>query len=191
MSFNWTAENVQTTIELWNSGKSGPEIAEAINAPSRGAVTRKISRLRAQGFALEMRPSPIGSVRSSITPGMFAWTAEIIQTAIELWSQGKTGREIAEAIRAPSPGSVRRKIGHMRARGVPVEPHRPPAIPKPINFEAELPVIRLIAPERRDDGPVLLVEAGARQCRYPLWDKRSDPNVEGGAKLGHLAAVDQ
>jgi hypothetical protein len=130
MSFNWTAENIQTTIELWNSGKSGLEIAEAINAPSRGAVTRKISRLRAQGLALEMRPSPIGLVRSSIEPGMFAWTTEAIQTAIELWSEGKTGREIAEAIRAPSPGSVRRKLGHLRAQGVPVEPDRPLSIPQ-------------------------------------------------------------
>jgi hypothetical protein len=113
---------------------------------------------------------------------MFAWTAETIQTAIELWSEGKTGREIAEAIRAPSPGSVRRKIGHLRARGVPVEPHQPPAIPKPVNIEAELPVVRPVAPERRNDGSVLLVEAGARQCRYPLWDKGSDPKLVCGKR---------
>ena len=177
MPFVWTKEHIQTTIELWNSGKTGREIANAIYAPSRGAVTAKIGRLRAQGFALEMRPSPIGSVRSGIKPGMFAWTAETIQTAIELWSQGKTGREIAEAIHAPSPGSVRRKLGHLRAQGVPVEPHRPPTMPKAVNIEAEFPGIWPVAPERRNDGSVLLVEAGARQCRYPLWDKRSDPKL--------------
>ena len=182
MSFNRTAENVQTAIELWNSGKSGPEIAEAINAPSRGAVTRKISRLRAQGFALEMRPSPIGSARSSVAPGMFAWTAEIIQTAIELWSQDKTGSQIGEAIHAPSPGSVRRKLGHLRAQGVPVEPHRPPTMPKAVNIGAAFPVVRAVAPEWRNDGSVLLVETGTRQCRYPLWEKQSDPKLVCGRR---------
>ena len=59
MSFLWTVEKTQTAIDLWNAGQSGGQIAKALNAPSRDSVTRKISRLRAQGLLVEARPSPI------------------------------------------------------------------------------------------------------------------------------------
>ena len=120
MPFVWTKEHIQTAIELWNSGKSGREIAEAINAPSRGAVTRKIGRLRRQGVALESRPSPIR------VAGTFAWTAQSIQTTVELWNEGKSGGEIAEAIHAPSRSTVTRKISRLRAQGTPIEVRRLP-----------------------------------------------------------------
>ena len=182
MPFVWTKEHIQTAIELWNSGKSGREVAEVIHAPSRGAVTRKISRLRAQGIPVETRPSPIRPGPASPEAGVFAWTTENIQAAVELWSQGKTGRQIAEAICAPSPGSVRRKLGHLRARGLAVVPRRPVVSPKPMNSGAEFPVERPVAPDRRDDGAVLLVDAELRQCRFPLWNARSDPKLVCGKK---------
>ena len=57
MSFLWTTEKIQTAVELWNAGKTGSEIAQAINAPSRGSVTRKIARLRARGMPVTERSS--------------------------------------------------------------------------------------------------------------------------------------
>src|SRR5919202_5804666 len=108
------------------------------------------------------------------------WTAENIQTAIGLWNSGKTGGEIAQAINAPSRGSVTRQISRLRAQGAPIEWHSSRIKPKPVRIEAEMPVIRR-APAQ-SDGPVTLLEAGFRQCRYPLWDKRSDPRIVCGKK---------
>jgi hypothetical protein len=206
--FVWTTQNIQIAVELWNEGKTGGEIAEVIKAPSQAAVRRKMSRLRAKGVSVEVHPSPLREA------GMFTWTAESIQTAIALWNAGRTGSEIAEVICAPSPGSVTRKLGHLRVRGILVarrrqtipwkiaglrvcrlprpvpsvrvcplvEPRRSLASLKPVNIEAEFVAVQPVAPERYTSGPVLLVEAGSRQCRYPLWDKRSDPRLVCGKR---------
>jgi hypothetical protein len=106
----------------------------------------------------------------------FAWTAEIVQTAIELWNAGGTGGEIAKAINAPSRDSVTRKISRLRCQGVPVQSRPLPIAAKPVNIEAETPVVRIMQ-AARSEGPVSLVEAGFRQCRYPLWDGRSEPRL--------------
>jgi hypothetical protein len=113
MSFLWTVEKTQIAIDLWNAGQSGGQIAKALNAPSRDSVTRKISRLRSQGLAIQSRPSPIR--------------------------------------------------------------------PKLVNIEAAMPVIRFVGP-LGSDGPVSLVEAGFRQCRYPLWQGRSEPKLVCGKR---------
>jgi hypothetical protein len=173
--FVWTEKNIQTAVELWSEGKTSGEIADAIKAPSQAAVRRKMGRLRAKGVPAEFRQPPKEA-------GMFAWTPENIQTAVAFWNAGRTGREIADMMRAPSPGSVTRKLSHLRARGIPVEPRRSSANLKPINIEAEFAVVRPVTPERCVSGPVLLVEAGSRQCRYPLWDKRSDPRLVCGKR---------
>jgi hypothetical protein len=108
MPFVWSAQVTQTAIELWNAGKTTREIARAINAPSRGSVMGKIYRLRNQGIPLQLRPSSIQAKPVDSEAGSFVWTAEKVQTAIELWNAGKTGSEIAQVICAPSRHSVRR-----------------------------------------------------------------------------------
>ena len=180
--FAWTAENIQTAVELWNKGRTGGEIAKAIRAPSPGAVTRQISRLRAQGAPVEIRGSPITSVQRRLEAGMFAWTAENIQTAVALWTEGRTSAEIAEAIHATSPGAVTRQISRLRAQGVPVEERSSPIRSKPVSSEPGSPELRPAGSERHEDDPVLLVRAGFRQCRYPLWDKQSDPKLVCGKR---------
>ena len=105
----------------------------------------------------------------------FLWTTEKIQTAVELWNAGKTGSEIAQAINAPSRGSVTRKIARLRACGMPVAERSSPIRPKPVNIEAVFPVVP-VGPAR-SHASVTLVEAGFRQCRYPLWNAPADPRL--------------
>ena len=174
MSFVWTAQVTKTVIDLWNAGKTGNEIAEVINAPSRGSVTRKISRLRAQGVSVETRPSPITLEPMKVEAGTFAWTAENVQTAIELWNSGRSGGEIAQAISAPSRDAITRKLSRLRAQGLVIQARPSPIKPKPVSVEAETSVIPVPSPAR-SDGPVSLMEAGFCQCRYPLWDGQSEP----------------
>ncbi len=133
MPFVWSAQVTQTAIELWNAGKTTREIARAINAPSRGSVMGKIYRLRHQGLPLQprpSRPSPISAKPMDSEAGSFVWTAEKVQTAIELWNAGRTSSEIAQIIRAPSRDSVRRKIGHLRHQGLPIRSQPSPIHPK-------------------------------------------------------------
>src|SRR5918912_1079422 len=68
-------------------------------------------------------------------PMPFAWSAQVTQTAIELWNAGKTGSEIAQIIRAPSRDSVTRKIAHLRAQGVPIAPRSSPIGPVALSIE--------------------------------------------------------
>src|SRR5918912_4022294 len=97
MPFTWSAQVTQTAIDLWNAGKTGSEIAQVIQAPSRDSVTRKIAHLRAQGVPITPRSSPIRPVSLSLEPRMFVWTTEKTQTAVELWNAGKSGGQIARA----------------------------------------------------------------------------------------------
>jgi hypothetical protein len=173
--FAWTAEKTQTAIDLWNAGKSSGQIARAIGAPSRGSVTKKIYRLRDQGIPLHLRPSPIRAKPVDSEAGAFVWTAERVQTAIDLWNAGRTGSEIAQAIHAPSRHSVRWKIGRLRRQGLPVQ-SRPSPILSQRAIGAEIPDAPS-ASLARSDGPVSLTEAGFRQCRYPLWERQSDPKL--------------
>ena len=115
----------------------------------------------------------------------FIWTAETIRTAIELWNSGRSGSEIARAINAPSRDSVTRKISRLRAQGVSVEARPSPIKAKLVNIEAEMPVVRTAAPAR-GDGPVSLLDAGFRQCRYPLWETRSDLKLVCGKKTRNV-----
>jgi hypothetical protein len=138
----------------------------------------KIYRLRHQGLPLQprpSRPSPISAKPMDSEAGSFVWTAEKVQTAIELWNAGRTSSEIAQIIRAPSRDSVRRKIGHLRRQGIPVQ-SRPSPIPSQRAIGAEIPVAPS-ASLARTDGPVSLIEVGFRQCRYPLWERQSDPKL--------------
>src|SRR5919206_1144681 len=136
MPFAWSAQVTQTAIDLWNAGKTGSEIAQIIQAPSRDSVTRKISHLRAQGIPIAPRSPPIRPVPLSIEPRMFAWTAEKAQTAIDLWNAGKSGGQIARAIGAPSRGSVTKKIYRLRVQGVPLHLRPSPIQAKPVTCEA-------------------------------------------------------
>ena len=179
--FAWTAEKTQTAIDLWNAGKSSGQIARAIGAPSRGSVTKKIYRLRDQGIPLHLRPSPIRAKPVDSEAGSFVWTAERVQTAIDLWNAGRTGSEIAQAIHAPSRHSVRWKIGRLRRQGILVQSRPSPIRSRPMTVGAEVPVASP-APSARSDGPVSLMEAGFRQCRYPLWERQSDPKLVCGKK---------
>ncbi len=111
----------------------------------------------------------------------FLWTAEVVQTTIELWNSGASGGEIAQAINAPSRDSVTRKISRLRAQGLAIQSRPSPIRPKLVNIEAAMPAIRFVGP-LRSDGPVSLVEAGFRQCRYPLWDGRSEPKLVCGKR---------
>src|SRR5918912_251667 len=180
-AFAWTFEKTQMVIDLWNAGKSGGEIAWAINAPSRGSVTKKIYRLRSQGVPLQLRPPPIPAKPMDSEAGSFVWTAEKVQTAIELWNAGRTGSEIAQVIQAPSRDSVTRKINHLRRQGVPVQSRPSPIRPRPMIIGAEMPVVPA-ASSARSDGPVSLIEVGFRQCRYPLWEGQSGPKLVCGKK---------
>src|ERR671929_58309 len=108
-------------------------------------------------------------------PMPFAWSAQITQTAIELWNAGKTGGEIAQVIHAPSRDSVTRKISRLRRQGVPVQSRSSPIRPRPMTIGAEMPVPA--GSSTRSDGPVSLIEVGFRQCRYPLWEGQSDPKL--------------
>ena len=105
----------------------------------------------------------------------FAWSAQITQTAIELWNAGKTGGEIAQVIHAPSRDSVTRKISRLRRQGVPVQSRPSPIRPRPMAIGAEMPVPA--GSSTRSAGPVSLIEVGFRQCRYPLWEGQSDPKL--------------
>src|SRR5918911_1592790 len=136
MPFTWSAQVTQTAIDLWNAGKTGSEIAQVIQAPSRHSVTRKIARLRAQGVPIALRSSPIRPVSLSLESGTFAWTAEKIEATIELWNAGKTTREIARAINAPSRGSVMGKIYRLRSQGIPLQLRPPPIPATPVDSEA-------------------------------------------------------
>src|SRR5919205_384021 len=180
MPFTWSAQITQTAVELWNAGKTGGEIAQVIHAPSRDSVTRKIARLRAQGVPIAPRSSSGRPVALSIEPRMFVWTAERVQTAIGLWSAGKTGSEIAQVIHAPSRDSVTRKISRLRRQGVPVQSRPSPIRPRPMTIGAEMPVPA--SSSIRSDGPVSLIEVGFRQCRYPLWEGQSGPKLVCGKK---------
>ena len=111
----------------------------------------------------------------------FVWTADVVQTAIELWNAGETGGVIATAIGAPSRGSVTRQISRLRAQGIPVEAGPSSIKPKLINVEAEMPVIRVVRPAH-GGGPVSLLDATFRQCRYPLWHGRSEPKLVCGKR---------
>ena len=111
----------------------------------------------------------------------FVWTADVVQTAIELWNAGGTGGVIAKAIGAPSRGSVTRKISRLRGQGLSIQPRPSPIKLKLVNIEAEMPVVR-VAGRAPGDGPVSLIEAGFRQCRYPLWNGRSEPKLVCGKR---------
>ena len=110
----------------------------------------------------------------------FAWSAQVTQTAIELWNAGKTGSEIAQVIQAPSRHSVRRKLSHLRHQGVPVQSRPSPIRLRPMTIGAEMPVPA--GSSIRSDGPVSLIEVGFRQCRYPLWEGQSGPKLVCGKK---------
>jgi hypothetical protein len=111
----------------------------------------------------------------------FLWTVEKTQTAIDLWNAGQSGGQIAKALNAPSRDSVTRKISRLRAQGIPVEARPSPIKPKLVNIEAEMPMVRIAGPGR-SDGPVSLIDAAFRQCRYPLWQKHSDPKLVCGKR---------
>ena len=107
--------------------------------------------------------------------GSFVWTAERVQMAIGLWNAGKTGGEIAQVIHAPSRDSVTRKISRLRRQGVLVQSRPSPIRSRPMAIGAEMPVPA--SSSTRGDGPVSLIEVGFRQCRYPLWERQSDPKL--------------
>ncbi len=115
----------------------------------------------------------------------FVWTADVVQTAIDLWNAGGTGGVIAKAIGAPSRGSVTRKISRLRGQGLSLQPRPSPIKLKLVNIEAEMPVVRTAAPAR-GNGPVSLLDAGFRQCRYPLWETRSDLKLVCGKKTRNV-----
>lgn len=48
-SFEWTEENTETAVGLYNSGCTLSEIAEIISAPSRNVIAGKLKRLGVQG----------------------------------------------------------------------------------------------------------------------------------------------
>ena len=111
----------------------------------------------------------------------FLWTAEAVQTAIELWNAGESGGEIAKAIDAPSRGSVTRKMSRLRSQGIAIQTRPSPIRSKPVNLEAAMAAVPASGPTPIHER-ISLVEAGFRQCRYPLWNGRSEPRLVCGKR---------
>lgn len=85
---NWTPEDEQQLIELYESGVNVAQIATRIDR-TRGATTMRISSLSARGL-LTMRGGTAGSIPDTLKANIIA-----------AYERGDTKKEIANSLRVP------------------------------------------------------------------------------------------
>lgn len=179
----WTEAKIERAAALKRNGATNAEVAEAFGV-NRSAVSGMIRRNRSR-FPVQR------AKESKALPAGF-WTDERVRHAVALWRVGEPNTVIAEAI-----GSHRLTVGRFIASHPELFPERgdvAPARARPavVKSSARLADLGVKArPEARagskrdlstlhapDERPVSILNAGRRQCRFPLVAFDAAPSAD-------------
>ncbi|TCT37274.1 GcrA family cell cycle regulator [Martelella mediterranea] len=179
----WTEAKIDRAVAMKRNGATNAEVAKAFGI-NRSAVSGMIRRNRSR--------FPAQRATESKAPQAGFWTEERVRRAVSLWRAGEPNTVIAETI-----GSHRLTVGRFIAAHPELFPERGEAAPareRPtvVKNSARLADLGVKArPEARagskrdlsglhapDEQPVSILDAGRRQCRFPLVAFDAAPSAD-------------